>query len=891
MIGILDRIIIGPLRLIFEFIFSISYEKLTGSLGLSIVTLSFVLNVLLLPLYKKADEIQAEENDIQNKMKPDIDFIKKTFSGDEQFLLLQTYYRQHNYKPIYALRSSISLLLQIPFFIAAYSFLSNLQLLEGASFGPFINDLSKPDGLLFGLNLFPILMTLINIVSCIVYTKGQPLKSQLQLYIMALLFLILLYNAPSALSFYYLLNNLFSLIKNVFSKINISKRNKSYFIILLLFLFVLFINFKNISLRVKLLVDILFILAIVIYYLNTNNVFTSKLNNLDISKDSTTFLLCTIYMFILTGLLIPSSVIGASPEEFISKSSLINPLRYVFMTSMIALGLFVLWLNIFHALLDKKNKALLNIVLWTIIGVSTVCYLLFNNNLGTISTSLIYDSKPAFSFYEIMNNLFAIFLCFVIFLYLYIHYKKYINNLLLIICIVALILSSVNIFNINKRSKEAIIKITNSIDYDEQILPLSKTQKNVIVIMLDRAISYYFPYILNEKPILKEQFAGFTFYPNTISFGGYTNTGSPGLYGGYEYIPEEMNKRSNELLADKHNEALKVMPVLFSENNYRVVVTDPPFAGYDWVPDLSIYDGYDDISAYITNHRFDISQKDLFKKLERNLFVYSLSVISPSILLPTIYNDGNYLSFDSNYEDYTDTFKSWYEVLKHLDYMTYITEDDKGSLLLIQNCTAHEPVYLSETDYEIDYNIDQTNNDTHKHLQSINGDSLDINGIFQISHYDVNMAAMMKLGDWFDYLRENDLYNNSRIIIVSDHGRDLYLDKNLVNDSRDFLLFNAFLLYKDFDSNEFVISDDFMTNADTPYLATNNLLNDCINPFTNTPIDYVDKTNKEFNVYSSDEFDVLTNNGYTFIEDDEWYSVHDNCLDINNWKEVDNPSK
>ena len=39
-------------------------------------------------------------------------------------MILQTYYRQNHYKPTYVLRSAVSLFLEIPFFIAAYAFLS-----------------------------------------------------------------------------------------------------------------------------------------------------------------------------------------------------------------------------------------------------------------------------------------------------------------------------------------------------------------------------------------------------------------------------------------------------------------------------------------------------------------------------------------------------------------------------------------------------------------------------------------------------------------------------------------------------------------------------------------------------------------------------------------------
>ena len=135
--------------------------------------------------------------------------------------MLQTYYRQNNYKPSSILKGSVSLLLEIPFFIAAYNFLSHAGVLNGFSFGPFV-DMGKPDGLIkiagLSINLLPILMTTINIISSMIYTKGLPTSSKVQLYGMAGIFLILLYNSPAALVFYWTLNNLFSLVKNLFYK-------------------------------------------------------------------------------------------------------------------------------------------------------------------------------------------------------------------------------------------------------------------------------------------------------------------------------------------------------------------------------------------------------------------------------------------------------------------------------------------------------------------------------------------------------------------------------------------------------------------------------------------------------------------------------------------------
>ena len=100
-----------------------------------------------------------------------------------------------------------------------------------------IKDLGAPDGLIviggIAINLLPILMTLINVISSALYLKGFPLKTKIQLYGMAAFFLVFLYNSPSALVFYWTLNNLFSLIKTNRSFILlINSQAQSFFLIL-----------------------------------------------------------------------------------------------------------------------------------------------------------------------------------------------------------------------------------------------------------------------------------------------------------------------------------------------------------------------------------------------------------------------------------------------------------------------------------------------------------------------------------------------------------------------------------------------------------------------------------------------------------------------------------
>ena len=50
----LSNLIFGPLKLLFEVIFTLSSRVL--STGMSIIVLSLIVNILVLPLYKRADE-------------------------------------------------------------------------------------------------------------------------------------------------------------------------------------------------------------------------------------------------------------------------------------------------------------------------------------------------------------------------------------------------------------------------------------------------------------------------------------------------------------------------------------------------------------------------------------------------------------------------------------------------------------------------------------------------------------------------------------------------------------------------------------------------------------------------------------------------------------------
>lgn len=207
-----DLILIEPIRQALLFVLEKAHAA-TGSYGLALIAMSLVFNLALLPAYHLAEKVQGRERAIQRRMAPKLAEFKWAFAGEERYWMLRALYRQHGYHPIYGLRGLLPLAIQIPFFIATFGLLSHHAPLRGQSF-LFIRDLGRPDGLLFGVHLLPILMTALNAFATHLYARQLPRSEKIQSYVIALIFLVLLYGSPSGLVLYWTINNLISVIKS-----------------------------------------------------------------------------------------------------------------------------------------------------------------------------------------------------------------------------------------------------------------------------------------------------------------------------------------------------------------------------------------------------------------------------------------------------------------------------------------------------------------------------------------------------------------------------------------------------------------------------------------------------------------------------------------------------
>jgi len=217
--------IMAPFIFIIEQILLFSYE-LTSNYGVSIILLSFTISLLLLPVFIYIERSKKKDDVVKKKMQPLIDEIKRVYKGQERYYYLRTISRQHNYSSFKALIPILSLLLQIPFFIAAYQFLENFAPLQQISFG-FIPDLGKADGFFGSINILPIIMTLVNLVTVYFYTRNGDPAERKQMLILAIAFLVLLFNLPSGLVLYWTMNNVFSFFRLFITNPEVFKRKKT----------------------------------------------------------------------------------------------------------------------------------------------------------------------------------------------------------------------------------------------------------------------------------------------------------------------------------------------------------------------------------------------------------------------------------------------------------------------------------------------------------------------------------------------------------------------------------------------------------------------------------------------------------------------------------------
>ncbi len=686
-------------------------------------------------------------------------------------------------------------------------------------------------------------MTAINIIAGLIYSKGHKPKEKIQLIITALVFLFILYNSPSGLVLYWTMNNLISLVKNVFYRFGGATKR--------------FCNFQSLVCRAK-----------------TGPV---QKNSNGKPKDcggkkseKGVFFASSLALAILTGLAIPSIIIESEPNAFCYIDNIKSPLVFLANVFLQSLSTFFIWPLCFYFLFSDRIKKAFSFFFPTLLVFSTINAFLFTGNYGPLSQDLDFmQSQTFFVAPSAFTINFAIFIA--ICALRLVDQKKCANaffSTTIVICICLCSYSFMNVKTIKKSYKNMEPPKSESAPTRE--LALSRTKKNVIVFMQDRMLGTMVDDIFKADESLKDGFDGFVFFPNTVSFGTLTMLGSPGLFGGYDYTPWEINQNKSKTLQQKHNEALLSMPLNFLSADFDVYVCDLPYENYYEQPVAAMYKDWPAIKRtplrgkhsglYLKSKGLE-NPNYLSGAIKRNLIMVSAFKISAPIFRRLIHHNVWWNTTEKDkYSLFVDNFSE-------LHFLPQLFTDDsqKGAFIIIDNEATHEPSAV--------------NKDGTPKAYSEKG-----------ADFDSHTAAMSAYKIFFEWLKKQNLYDNTRIIIVSDHGfgyNSGKFDNSAGVPPYNKEKTNATILLKDFDSRgELFIDMTFMTNADTPFLATKNIILNAKNPWTGNSYQVKDKGSR-VKICSPDAESTRNRNHKKFdIADDDWHSVSGDIFKSENWKQL-----
>lgn len=190
------------------------FHAIVPNFGVAIILLTILVRLVFWPLTHKSTVGMKKMQEIQPLMKE----IQAKYKDNPQRLQQETWalYREKKVNPM---SSCLPMLIQIPIFIALFNVLRSAVELRYASF-LWIGDLSEPEALFAswfpfgGLNILPILMAASTALqSYFTPSTGDNQQQKMMMVFMPVMMLVMFYSFPSALSLYWFLSNLFSIVQ------------------------------------------------------------------------------------------------------------------------------------------------------------------------------------------------------------------------------------------------------------------------------------------------------------------------------------------------------------------------------------------------------------------------------------------------------------------------------------------------------------------------------------------------------------------------------------------------------------------------------------------------------------------------------------------------------
>ena len=369
--------------------------------------------------------------------------------------------------------------------------------------------------------------------------------------------------------------------------------------------------------------------------------------------------------------------------------------------------------------------------------------------------------------------------------------------------------------------------------YSNELFSYSKTQKNIIVIVLDMFSGSHTPHILAQFPHLKTALDGFILFPNALSTTDSTIHSVATLIGGEYYAVYNMNARGVNLKSEIES-AFKSTTSAFANSNFEVALI--AYTGSKiqnlTAPNIFALDSASEVFVPYYGAELGLTKRIHRAKSINNrniigqLIAFGIFKVAPTVFKMGIYNDGNWLfSADWYLEKILNSIKQsadFYALTHNVS-----VDSTKPTFKFIHTMMTHLPFGAHFKDGKCEFGGKFSAWSEYPHKVQMRYPSFWRQLNFY-QHYDLEACALHYLADFVENLKRVGVYDNTQILVVSDHAGNDGINMPIL-DENDFRP-DALFLFKDFGAKGAIRVDKrLMANYDIASIFCENLPSGCLN--------------------------------------------------------------
>lgn len=825
-------------------------RALCGSYGLGIVLLSLLVNLFLLKLFLLADGMAKSHSAIKQGLDSKLREFKRVFRGMELYVYTKTLFKQKKYHPIFALKALGGLALQVPFFVAIVFLLEfHSPELVGLRFG-IIEDLSKPDGLFFGVNLLPIVMSVFTLAN--VWISSKERASRVQGVIITLVFLVLLYRMPSALLLYWSTSMLFAMLKSI----------------------------------------VVYRLGQAKTPMNAESATLLAPQNPHLKSYKTISIYALLCICLMVFVFNPFGFYASDVTQF--ESAQMAPL----LGALLGFGLLSSFVGIYGVSLLSKVPRVVSFGLLSALLIGLVYNFALDYNVITGESYSQIDnfdfknphniSGPLNRYVDLAVGIGACLLAWVLLRFA----RGMLPRVLLIVLLsvgvvggfrlVKIVSASSDFASMSKKTemlKEASLGVSSSLpSYSDTLLTLSKNKENILIVLSDAFSGAHLPIILEQYPELAGKFEGFVHYPNALSPDGHTDLTAHTILTGHAttaWNNKSHSMRDYDLIIRNH---LKKTLTHFA-SKYDVQTFNLPRLNADDAKELvqaqvRVYRSHDDYYGYYVARHKEFG--GMLKRFSKNSFPVG------ELVSMGLFGFSPYTLRTANYRVRKDTHTWLFGNQMRLGSFLYAVRNASELESIVKNFKVSSRLqkptfkYIHTQETHMPYALDQKCNITTEVPTLI--PKAYTSSIGNAGHYASEICAVKKFAILLDFLKENGIYDRTMVVFVSDHsGGDSSLNGKGYYP-------NPLILIKDFNAKGTLRTDNrLMSNADVAGILCDVALGGCEgveqNVLKNYPAGRV--LVNTFNNYRNES----ARKSQRLLFEKAW-EVRDSIFEPKNWREI-----